>query len=146
MESNTLTLGKNIRSFRKAYGYSQMELAEMFQSDKYISGAKISEWEHGNGSMSVELFKELCEIFHWTSTDVLFREVSPDSLPDSFAKRLKYFVNQSSIESFAKLSKELNVSPSTISKWCERGTIPDPEIENRILQLLDCTHEQLFGK
>ena len=44
------------------------------------------------------------------------------------------------------LSEELGVSPSTVSKWCTKSSQPDIETFARISKLLNISVEELYNK
>jgi transcriptional regulator with XRE-family HTH domain len=44
------------------------------------------------------------------------------------------------------LSEELGVSPSTVSKWCTNSSQPDIETFARISKLLNISVEELYNK
>lgn len=44
------------------------------------------------------------------------------------------------------LSKQLGITPSTVSKWCTNTSQPDIETLVRISRLLDVSLEELFDK
>ena len=44
------------------------------------------------------------------------------------------------------LSEQMEVSPSTVSKWCTNSSQPDIETLAKISKLLDVSVEELFNK
>ena len=79
-------LAENLVYYRKAAGYTQLEIAEKFNySDK-----NISKWESGNGAPDVFVLKKLADLYG-IGVDVFFNEGKKRNLTSKKLKR-RYIV------------------------------------------------------
>ena len=62
-----LTIGENIRNFRKKHDLTQ----EAFADRLGVTYQSVSRWENGLASPDIELIPKIAQLFH-ISTDVLF--------------------------------------------------------------------------
>ena len=70
MKSPTEILAENLTYYRKAAGYTQLEIAEKFNySDK-----SISKWERGDGAPDVFVLKSLADLYGITIDDFFNEE------------------------------------------------------------------------
>lgn len=67
---NLKLIGKNIKKYRKAKGYTQAQLAEKIS----ISTIHMSHLETGNVSMSVECLIKICDFLDVTPDNILLGE------------------------------------------------------------------------
>ena len=146
---NRQLLGENIKNERISLGYTQMELADRITdlSGSIMDVSTISDWEHGFTVPSLENFACLCTIFRWDSTTTLldpsFRvKITPKG--DTFKQRLFCLLTRSSINKLPMLAEELGVSMYRLTKWRTSGIVPE-EYKDKLLTLLQCTEEELFG-
>ena len=143
-------LGDKIRKSRISRGYSQMDISNIISSitSGTMDVSTISDWETGTTLPTLENFTCLCIIFDWENTSILTDSKSEIDLPTTsgdFNRRLKYLVRISPYKTLNALASELHVDPSTISKWTKRGRIPDKDIQAKLLSLLGCSEQDLFG-
>lgn len=66
-------LGNRINELRRAFGWSQVELARRLN----ISKQTVSNWENDNIQPSIEMLVRLAELFHVTTDYLLGREDIP---------------------------------------------------------------------
>ena len=78
---NYYMIGQNIRKFRKAYNYSQEELAEKVG----ISVTHLSHIETGNTKLSLPVFVSLAEVLQ-VHTDELLVETTSNSTQLDYTK------------------------------------------------------------
>ena len=71
---NKLTVGQNIRRFRKEKNLTQSELAELLG----VSVQAISKWESGTSTPELEKLLALCECFNITLDELVRDEVSAE--------------------------------------------------------------------
>ena len=70
MKNSTEILAENLAYYRKAAGYTQLEIAEKFNySDK-----SISKWERGDGAPDVFVLKSLADLYGITIDDFFNEE------------------------------------------------------------------------
>lgn len=79
---NYYMIGQNIRKFRKAYNYSQEELAEKVG----ISVTHLSHIETGNTKLSLPVFVSLAEVLQ-VHTDELLVETTNNSTQLDYTKK-----------------------------------------------------------
>lgn len=59
-------IAKNILYFRKKYGYTQKQLAELIG----VKNTSVSNWETGDNSIDIETLIKLCSIFNISLSDI----------------------------------------------------------------------------
>ena len=77
MKSQTEILAENLTYYRKAAGFTQLEIAEKFNySDK-----SISKWERGEGVPDVFVLKALADLYGLTIDDFFNEEKKRTNTP-----------------------------------------------------------------
>ena len=71
-KASAITIGKNIQSIRKSYGYTQEKLAEAIE----VSTRYISDIEQDNSKPSYEVLIRICNLFNISLNQVFSEYLS----------------------------------------------------------------------
>ena len=98
-----LSIGENIKLFRKAKDITQEQLAEMLN----VSSQSVSRWELGICYPDMELLPMLAEIFEITVDKLLgVDNIAEKKKVDEYLNRFQFAINQGKIDECISIARE----------------------------------------
>ena len=80
-------IGKRIRKYREARGFSQIQLAEKLG----ISNSRVSNWEQGINRPDADILAEMCRVLDVSPSELLDVHLSTDELDEKEKKVVKAY-------------------------------------------------------
>lgn len=110
---NYYIIGQNIRKFRKAYNYSQEELAEKVG----ISVTHLSHIETGNTKLSLPVFVSLAEVLQVHTDELLAGTTSNSTQLDYTKKEILSILDRCTPNELCVIKDIISTTKSALNKY-----------------------------